>query len=75
MRIEGKRVKRTRLVREGRFVVAVDVELVIPPEDPSEPCFEAETVDFLRDVSEHAKAGDVVWLTNHGKVYELVSAD
>ncbi|MBX9583394.1 MAG: hypothetical protein K2X87_24085 [Gemmataceae bacterium] len=69
MRIAGERVKRTRLVRTARFVVAVEVEAVIPPDDPSEPCDEAETVQLLRQVREHADRGDLDWLTRHGKVY------
>ena len=72
MRIPGKRVTRTRLVQRGRFVVAVEVELVIPPDDPSEPCYEAETVQLLREVAEHAERGDIAWLQQHGRVYELV---
>lgn len=72
MRIAGQRVKRTRLVRSGRFVVAVDVEAVIPPDDPSEPCYESETVQLLREVAERAEQGDVSWLRRHGTVYELV---
>jgi hypothetical protein len=72
MRIEGKRITRTRLVQKGRFVVAVEVEMVVPPDDPSEPCYEAETVEFLREVAEHAERGDLPWLRHHGKVYELV---
>jgi hypothetical protein len=72
--IQGKRLKRTRLIQGGRFVVAVDVELVIPPDDPDEPCYEAETVQFRRAVAEHAKRGDVAWLQQHGKVYELVGS-
>jgi len=48
MRITGKRVKRTRLVHTARLVVAVDVEMVIPRSDPSEPCLESETVELLR---------------------------
>lgn len=74
MRVAGERVKRTRLIQRGRFVVAVEVELVVPADDPSEPCYEAETVAFLREVAEHAEAGDVEWLRQHGKVYELVEA-
>lgn len=69
MRISGERIKRTRLIQTDRFVVAVDVEMVIPVDDPSEPCYESETVQLLRDVEEHAKRGDVTWLTRHGKVY------
>ncbi len=74
MRIEGKRIKRTRLIRGGRFVVAVEVEMVIPPDGPSEPCYEAETVRLLKDVAEHAGRGDRDWLQQQGKVYELVES-
>ncbi len=73
MRIEGKRVKRTRLVEKGRFVVAIELEMVIPSDDPSEPCYEAETVELLREVEAHAERGDVTWLRRVGKVYELVN--
>jgi hypothetical protein len=54
MHIPGQRVKRTRLVHTDRYVVAVEVEMVIPPDDPSEPCYEAETVRMLREVKEWA---------------------
>lgn len=72
MRITGKRVKRTRFVHTARLVVAVDVEMVIPPSDPSEPCLESETAELLRDVHQHAEAGDITWLQSRGKVYQLV---
>lgn len=65
----GEQVRRTRLVQTARFVVAVDVELVVPPDDPSEPCYEAETVQLLRQVREAADRGDLDWLKRHGKVY------
>ncbi len=69
MRIPGERIKRTRLVQTDKFVVAVEVEMVIPVDDPSEPCYESETVQLLRDVKDHAERGDVDWLTKTGKVY------
>lgn len=72
MRIEGKRIKRTRLVQGGRFVVAVEVEMVVPRDEPSEPCYEAETVQTLRDIVEHAARGDRQWIQQRGTVYELV---
>jgi hypothetical protein len=72
MQITGSRVKRTRLVRTARLVVAIDVEMVIPRSDPSEPCLESETVELLRDVHQHAEAGDIPWLQSRGKVYQLV---
>ena len=58
MRISGRRIQRTRLVHTDRYVVAVDVELVIPDDDPTEPCYEAETVQFLQQVEQHAQRGD-----------------
>ena len=59
MRIPGQRVKRTRLVQTDRLIVAVEVEMVIPESDPSEPCLESETVELLRAVHEHAVDGSV----------------
>lgn len=69
MPISGERIKRTRLIQTDKYVVAVEVELVIPVDDPSEPCYEAETVQLLRAIKEHAEAGDIEWLSERGKVY------
>ena len=74
MRVDGKRIKRNRLIERGRYVVSVEVEMVVPAEDESEPCYEAETVELLRQVAEHAERGEVQWLRRHGKVYELVES-
>ena len=46
--------------------------MVIPPDDPSEPCYESETVQLVREVAEHAERGDTAWLEQQGQVYELV---
>ncbi len=74
MRLPGKRVKRTRLVRSERFIVAVEVEAVIPDADPSEACFEPDVVELLREVETRARNGDVEWLKKRGKVYAAVEA-
>jgi len=74
MRILGQRIKRTRLIQSDRYVVAVEVEMVVPVDDPSEPCCEAETVNLLREVKERADAGDVSWLRQRGRVYEAVGS-
>ena len=74
MQIAGKRIKRTRLIQTEKYVVAVEVELVIPADDPSEPCYEAETVKLLREVKERAERDDLNWLRRHGKVYTAVGA-
>src|SRR2546428_4043131 len=57
MRIPGKRIRRTRLIQTEKYVVAVEVEMVVPVDDPSEPCYESETVQLLREIKEHAERG------------------
>ncbi len=74
MRVSGERIKRTRLIQTEKYVVAVEVEMVIPVDDPSEPCYESETIQFLREVKERAERGDVAWLSQRGKVYAAVGA-
>jgi hypothetical protein len=74
MRIAGKRVPRVRLVRTDRFIVAVDVQAVVPDADPTEPCYESETVELLREVERRARDGDVEWLKRHGKVDAALGA-
>ena len=74
MRTPGQRIKRTRLIQTDKFVVAVEVEMVVPADDPSEPCYESETIQLLRQIKEHAEREDVAWLTKKGKVYAAVDA-
>ncbi|MFM7319807.1 MAG: hypothetical protein ACKO85_00770 [Isosphaeraceae bacterium] len=59
MRIPGERIKRTKLVQSKNYVVAVYVEMVIPVDDPGEPCYKAETVQLLKEVKVHADRDDV----------------
>src|SRR5437899_6598754 len=72
--IAGEREKRTRLIRTEKYVVAVEVDVVIPPDADEEPCYEAATVQFLKEVRERAERGDVAWLRQHGQVYAAVGA-
>ena len=48
--------------------------MVIPVDDPSEPCYEAETVQLFREIKERAERGDVNWLMQKGKVYVKIGA-
>jgi len=48
--------------------------LLIPADDPSEPCCESETIQLLQEIKEHAQRGDVQWLSAKGKVYAAVDA-
>lgn len=61
-------------MQADKYVVAVEVEMVVPVYDPSEPCYEAETVQFLREIKDRAEREDINWLANKGKVYEAVDA-
>ena len=72
MRIAGERFKRTRLIQTDKYVVAVEVEMVIPVDDPREPCYESETVELLREIQARAEKGDVTWLSQNGKVYSAM---
>ena len=47
---------------------------MIPPDDPGEPWYESETIQWLKDVEAHAQQGDIAWLKRIGKVYEAVDA-
>ena len=58
MRIPGQRIKRTRLIQTDKYVVAIEVEMVIPVDDPCEPCYESETIHLLREIKEHAERDD-----------------
>ena len=73
MQLSELRIKRTRLIQTEKYVVAVEVEMVIPPDDPREPCYEPQTVEFLRKVKQHAERGDLKWLSRHGKVYAALA--
>ena len=70
----GSRIKRTRLIQTEKYVVAIEVEMVIPPGDPSEPCNESDSVQLLREIKEHAERGGIQWLKTRGSVYTAVQA-
>jgi hypothetical protein len=72
MELPGKHVRRTRLVRTDKYIVAVEVEAVIPDADPTEPCYEPSVVELLKQVEAHARNGDIDWLKRHGKVSAAV---
>jgi hypothetical protein len=74
MRFEGTRVKQEHWVHAGPCVVWLEVDAVIPVDDPSEPCYEPQTIELLRQVQERAQAGDIEWLKRVGNVYVRLSA-
>ena len=67
-----RREKRKRWVQRGKYAVEVEVEVVYPAGDPSEPCLEPATVRWLDEIARRAKNGDVAYLKTVGKVFQAV---
>ena len=72
--LTDRRERRKRWVQRGRFAVEVDVEVVFPTEDPTEPCLEAATVRQLDEIARRAEAGDLAYLQSVGRVFEAVGS-
>ncbi len=68
-----RREKRKRWVQRGRYAVEVEVEVIYPQDDPSEPCLEPATVRWLDEIARHADQGDVEYLQRVGRVFESVT--
>ena len=69
-----RRERRKRWVQRGRYAVEVEVEVVYPPEDPSEPCLEPKTVRLLDEIARRAEKGDLAYLRKVGRVFQAVTA-
>lgn len=74
IRVPGKRVEERQFTERGRFVVAVEVDLIYPDFDPDEPYYESETIELLREVAERAERADLDWLRFHGTIHELIKS-
>ncbi len=68
-----RREMRKRWVQRGRFAVEVEVEVIYPDDDPSEPCLEPGTVHKLDEIARRAEQGDVDYLRSVGRVFEAVT--
>ena len=67
-----RREKRKRWVQRGEYAVEDEVEVVHPPDDPSEACLEPATVRWLDEVARKAEEGDVEFLRRVGRVFQAV---
>ena len=52
----------------------VEVEVIYPDDDPSEPCLEPATVRWLDEVARRAEQGDVEYLRRMGRVFQAIPA-
>ena len=71
--MKERREKRKRWVQRGQFAVEVEVEIVFPADDPSEPCLEPQTVRWLDEIAQKAQQGDVEYLRNVGRVFQAIA--
>ena len=55
-----RRELRRRRVQRGRFAVAVDIEVVTPDDEPSEPRLEPDAVRKLDEIARRAEQGDTL---------------
>lgn len=63
------------VIRTDRLIVVVPVEAIIMDGDQTRDlCFEPHTLQFLVEVEKRAEAGDLPWLMQHGRVYQLLPA-
>lgn len=68
-----RREKRKRWVQRGEYAVEVEVEVVYPTDDSTEPCLEPETIRLLDEVARRAEAGDLDYLRGVGRVFQAVT--
>jgi hypothetical protein len=71
---KDRREKRKRWVQRGSYAVEVEVEVVYPAEDPTEPCLEPDTVRWLDEIARRAEKGDVEYLRTVGRVFQAVTS-
>ena len=70
--MKERREKRKRWVQRGQYAVEVEVEVIYPAEDPTEPCLEPATVHRLDEIARRAAQGDVAYLRKVGRVFQAV---
>ncbi len=74
MKTPGKRIRIPKWIHGRQCVVRVEVEAVIPDADPTEPCLEPSTLQWLDQLQQLADEGDVEALAKVGEVFVRRSA-
>ena len=67
-----RREKRTTWIQRGKYAVELEVEVVYPLDDTSEPCLEPATVRWLDEVANKAEQGDLDYLHEAGRVFQAL---
>ncbi len=69
----ARREKRKRWVQRGEYAVEVEVDVVYPEDDPSEPCLEPATLRWLDEIAHKAEQGDVEYLQKAGRLFQAIT--
>jgi hypothetical protein len=70
-----RREKRKRWIQRGQYAVEVEVDVLYPSDDPSEPCLEPDTVRWLDEVARKASEGDIEYLKKVGRVFQAIPVE
>ncbi len=70
--VQGKRQTKVTTIRRGRYVAKAPIEVVYSPDAPDESIIEPDTARLLDEIARRATAGDIAWIKQYGKVYELI---
>lgn len=68
-RLPGRRETRHRWLHSRGLAGLIEYQVVIPDEDPSEPCLESDTIRRLVEIARPADAGDVAYLRTIGLIF------
>ena len=69
-----RRERRTRWIKRGDYALEVEVDVVYPMDDPSEPCLEPKTVRWLDELATRLERGEVDHLDTVGRLYHAVKS-
>jgi hypothetical protein len=70
--ISERRETRKTWIQRGQNAVEVEVEVVYPIDDDTEPCLEPATVRWLDEVANKAEQGDLDYLQDAGRVFQAL---
>ena len=72
--LPGRRIRIPRWVFGDRYIVQVEVDAILPEDEPTEPCLEPATLHHLDQIQQWINSGQLDELEKAGAVYIRQSA-